>query len=61
MHQFIDWFRDKLNSEDEKNLKVLITGGAANVILAMSDYQLTHDPLLVFKGMLCSRYGSGEH
>jgi type III pantothenate kinase len=61
LHQFIDWFRDKLNSEDEKNLKVLITGGAANVILAMSDYQLTHDPLLVFKGMLCSRYGSGEH
>lgn len=61
LHQFINWFRDKLNSEQEKNLKVLITGGAANVILAMSDYQLTHDPLLVFKGMLCSRYGSGEH
>lgn len=60
LHEFITRTKAGLNDASEKNLRVLITGGAADVIIKQSDHRLIHDPLLVFKGMLRSRFGHGE-
>lgn len=58
--QFLRWFKKRLGNGSAGELKVVVTGGAAGAILGRSDYQLIHDPLLVFRGMLLSRYGPGE-
>ena len=58
--QFTQWVRQRLDNGSAGELKVVVTGGAADVILRRSDYQLIHDPFLVFRGMLLGRYGSGE-
>lgn len=54
------WFRQRLGEEAAERVKVIVTGGAAGAILKQSVYQLTHDPLLVFRGMLSCRFGPGE-
>jgi len=61
LHEFIHWFEEQLGAKDAGEMKLLVTGGGAGVILGQSDYQLTHDPLLVFKGMLICRFGPGDH
>jgi type III pantothenate kinase len=60
LEQFVEWFRKRLGNGSGGELKIVVTGGAAGAILRQSDYQLTHDPLLLFKGMLLSRFGPGE-
>jgi len=60
LQQFVTWVGDQLTEESKENLKVLVTGGAADVIIEPSDCPLIHDPLLVFKGILCSRFGRGK-
>jgi pantothenate kinase type III len=60
LHAFVRWFEQSLGENGARELKVLVTGGGAGVILGQSDYQLTHDPLLVFKGMLICRFGPGD-
>lgn len=60
LEQFVRWFRKRLGNGSGGELKIVVTGGAAGAILRQSDYQLTHDPLVVFKGMLLSRYGRGD-
>ncbi len=60
LQEFTRRVRESLSEESKKNLKVLLTGGAANVIIEQSDCQLIHDPLLVFKGILCNRFGPGK-
>ncbi len=54
------WFKQRLGEEAAERVKVIVTGGAAGAILKQSVYQLTHDPLLVFRGMLSCRFGPGE-
>ncbi len=58
--QFIRWFRKRLGNGSAGELKVVVTGGAAGAILGRSDYQLIHDPLLVFRGMLLSRFDPAD-
>jgi pantothenate kinase type III len=60
LHLFIRWFSQALGEEAAKGLRIVVTGGAAGAILRESDYQLIHDSLVVFKGMLLSRHGSSD-
>ncbi len=61
---FVKWFRTRLETALADGVKIVITGGAAGAILSAdfggSDEQVIHDPLLVFRGMLISRFGPGE-
>lgn len=55
LSRFVARFEESLGN-GASEIRVVITGGGAGVILNASDCQLTHDPLLVFRGMLFSRY-----
>ena len=57
LEQFIESLQRELGSVLAKDPEVVVTGGAAGAILGKSDHSLVHDPMLVFKGMLVSRYG----
>lgn len=57
---FLDWFEQQLGEGKSAEIKTVVTGGAAGAILRQSVCQLTHDPLLVFRGMLLARFGPGE-
>lgn len=60
LSEALRWFDDHLGDMGDTQVQVIVTGGAAGAILKQSVYQLTHDPLLVFRGMLSSRFGFGE-
>lgn len=68
LERFVAWFEQRLGEKSAARLRIVVTGGGAGAILRQvvgqsngpSVYQLTHDPLLVFRGMLLYRYGSGE-
>lgn len=73
LERFLAWFEQRLGEKSAARLKIVVTGGGAGAILnqvigqaigqstGQSGYQLTHDPLLVFRGMLLCRYGPGEN
>lgn len=56
--------QERMDENTAAKLKIVVTGGAAGAILKASlgpsGYQLTHDPLLVFRGMLLCHYASGD-
>jgi type III pantothenate kinase len=58
--QLLTWFRGQIGDRNATVLKIIVTGGGAGAILKQSGYQLIHDPLLVFRGMLLSRHGMGK-
>lgn len=73
LERFVDWFEQQLGDNSPALLKIVVTGGGAGAILHQvigqsigqpgghSGYQLTHDPLLVFRGMLLCRYGCADN
>lgn len=60
LDQFLEWFQGRPGPVLASDPVVIVTGGAVSAIMGKSDYPLIHDPLLVFKGMLISRFGSAS-
>ena len=48
----LNQFLRNLPEASEGESQIIVTGGAANVILPLLDFKYIHDPWLVFRGML---------